>query len=479
MKLCILGGGLAGFSTAAILSKYASDLEIKLIHNPSKQALAVGESTQLPIQNLFQFLDIKESEWMKECDATYKLGVRFQDFNFGTHYFNPFGKSHVDTNEWFIAKDLCNLTPDQSAFFFNPDQAALLHYNKIRDDVTHSYHFNATKLSNYLENFARKNGVEIVKDNYRDTIQDERGTIRALLCDEGTHFADYFVDCTGFKALLIGNAMGAEWISYDKTLLNDTVFKAEIPYKDKDTELKNYTDSVALKNGWCFDIPLWSHRSVGYVHSSNFDTSKVIQDEFFKLYGELDYQEIRFKTGRHREGWINNVIAVGASYGFTEPLEATNISATLNSIFALAEALSKRNLRVTQVDRDMYNVRNAETLDKFRFFVEQHYILSLRDDSNYWRHIADDINWDYQTASDFNYRNFLKEVYEKRRYGHEDVSALAVAAGQDYSCLSKDKIANFQFKIDNFYRDVNNFIDHASKEPTSYQYLNQHIYYEN
>ncbi len=494
MKICILGGGLAGFATAAALSKYASysthPVEINLIHNPTIKALSVGESTQLPINNLFNFLEINDFDWMKECDATYKAGVKFEDFNYGTEYFFPlfhrptFDKEVKDHNVklWFLGRDTLGLTPDLSSFYFSGEQAPWLELNKLDDSVNSAYHFNATKLSNYLKTYAEGKGLKVYEDTFREPLKDSHGNIRALICNQQTHHADLFIDCTGFKALLIGNQ---EWLPFD-TLLNHKVIRASIPYENKDIELKNYTTSTALRHGWCWDIPLWSHRSVGYVHSNKFASDVLIEAEFREMFGEVETDTISFKSGRYKNAWVKNVVGIGASYGFTEPLEATNISAIVSSINALTEALSKRDGNITTIDRDLYNYKVAGALDNYRFFIELHYIFALRSDTQYWRHICNDINWRYETNIKFSYDQLFRQLADDRvfyDYG-EQLGALFIAAGQDYSCLAKDQLTHPRtIGDDNYHFDKKHLL--ASKEwaekkisdkPSSYQYLKQTIY---
>ena len=158
--------------------------------------------------------------------------------------------------------------------------------------------------------------------------------------------------------------------------------------------MNSLTDSVALNNGWCWHIPLWNHMSVGYVHTNQFATEEEIEKEFFEHVGEVEYETITFKTGRYDRAWVKNVVALGLSYGFIEPLESNGISSTIKNFFSLTEQLFKRDLHVTQVDRDIFNntVGNVN-IDSLRTMVELHYILSLRDDTEYWKYTTEVINW--------------------------------------------------------------------------------------
>ena len=216
-------------------------------------------------------------------------------------------------------------------------------------DRNTSYHFDSNKLGNILKEYSKKRGVEIINDRFIKAELNGNGSIKSLVCEDSTYDADLFVDCSGFRSLLLGQTMKEEFISFSDTLINDKAIVAKIPYKDKDKQLKNYTDSVALKNGWCWNIPLWNHMSVGYVHSSKFATPEQIESELFEHVGEVDYEIINYKSGRYKRGWVKNVVSVGLSYGFLEPLEGTGLASMFINSFRLLEAISKRDMNYTQL----------------------------------------------------------------------------------------------------------------------------------
>ena len=486
MKICILGGGLAGFSTAAVLSKYASfcnyDLDIEVVHSSSVKPIKAGESTQIHINLLLDYLGVFDNDWMKECDATYKVGVKFQDFNHGTHFYYPFFQTKcVSGKEWFEAKEIHGFTPDLASYYFQPEQYKYLVHNKLSTQLSTAYHFNASKLSNFLKNYAEANGVVVHEDTFRDVTQDARGNIRALLCNGRSYHADYYIDCTGFNALLL-NKVPNKWIPFDNTLINNRVIRASIPYKNKSNELKNFTNSTAFKHGWCWDIPLWTHRSVGYVHTTQFTTEEEIDQEFRDHFGDVETEILTFKTGRFEKGFVNNVIAVGTSNGFTEPLEATNISAIVQNIFTLTEMLSKRKGTITKLDKDMFNHKVSEGFDTWRTFIECHYIFAKRSDSDYWNHISHDINWDYETTSGFNYREILQSITTREFRSCDDLlGPLFIAAGQDYTPLAPDFLIHPENKKDNFNKsrflsDIAYYKQEMDEQLSTYLFLKETIY---
>jgi len=489
MKICILGGGLAGFSTAAVLSKYASfcehELEIEVVHSPSVKPIKAGESTQIQINVLLDYLSLFDNDWMKECDATYKAGVRFQDFNHGTHFYYPFFQSKSPSGkEWFEAKEVHGFTPDLASYYFQPQQHKYLVHNKLSTQLSTAFHFNASKLGNFLKKYAEARDVVVHEDTFRDVIQDAQGNIRALLCNDRTYHADYFIDCTGFKALLLNkvNKYANKWIPFDKTLINNRVIRASIPYKNKSNELKNYTNSTAFRHGWCWDIPLWTHRSVGYVHTTQFTTEDEIEQEFRDHFGDVETEILTFRTGRYEKSFINNVIAVGTASGFTEPLEATNISAIVQNVLTLTEMLSKRKGILTTLDKDMFNFKVAEGFDTWRTFIECHYIFANRSDSEYWNHISHGINWDYPTTSRFNYKEILESISTRSfRDCDEFLGPLFIAAGQDYTPLPPDFLIHPDNRRDNFDKerflaDIDYYKQEMDSELSTYLFLNETIY---
>tara|TARA_B100000287_G_scaffold143580_1_gene135447 strand:- start:703 stop:2169 length:1467 start_codon:yes stop_codon:yes gene_type:complete len=482
-KICILGGGTSGFATAAILSKYKEfakhSFDITVIHNEKIGSIG-GESTQVNINQLFAFLDVKDKEWMPKCNATYKIGTRFQDWDLGKYFFNTFGSLEPDPRVWFVAKDRYDLPVEKAAYYFLPSTVQgftnkLIDEDKETFNQNTAYHFDSNLLGKYLKEYSEQRGVQCINAEVTNVLKDN-GYIRSLVYGEQTIEADLFVDCSGFNSLLINSFLPYEdWISYD-SLLNNKVHRATIPYKDKE-EITNYTNGVALKNGWCWDIPLWDQRSVGYVHTNKFATQEEIVDEFFNHVGYVDYETIEFKSGRFNRGWINNVVSVGLSYGFIEPLEATGIASTLINAFALLECISRRDGFIAQIDRDLFNQKVGETLDLHRDFVELHYFLSSRSDSEYWRHITNSVT--------YNSKKFLRQILDDRNFPTditEVPSSLLICAGMNYSPLSKDVILHpdsgitIDFDPDKFNKYIEDLENNAKDFPSSYKYLLDNVY---
>lgn len=506
-NICILGGGTAGFGISSMLARYRElsglDFGIKVVHSEEIGRIGVGESTLININDFFGYLGLRDSDWMSKCNATYKTALKFTDFyKKETEFYYPFGRidPKVDVSKWFVSKDLYPglFTQDKASLYFIPSSILSLR-NKLTDQLTGkgfdfdsstAYHFDAHLVGNFLKEYSEKRGVEVIDDKFYGTEQDKYGNIESIVCDNGSYHADLFIDCSGFKSLLLGKAMMEKYVPFSDTLINNKVLRAKIPYSNKEEQLKNYTNSVALDNGWCWHIPLWNHISVGYVHTNQFATEEEIEQEFFEHVGEVEYETLTFRTGRYDRAWVKNVVALGLSYGFIEPLESNGISSTIKNFFSLTEQLFKRDLHVTQVDRDIFNNKvGNENIDPLRTFVELHYILSLRNDTDYWRYTTEVINWFGSNTSGFSYETFLKDVSIDRSYPTENhlyPTHLFTAAGNDYSFVPKDAIINpvarkdliDQFNIQplEFQGQLDELEDFVKSFPSTYKFLAENIY---
>ncbi len=492
-SICILGGGTSGFATASLLAKFRErsglDFNIKVVYSPTIGSIGVGESTIFSIRDFFNYLGLEDKDWMPSCKATYKTSIRFDNFYKKGRYFHyPFGKGQEDAQwkNWFILKDLFPevFTPERAHIFFHP-QSIMSEENKLIGgeyliDNT-AYHFDANLLQDYLRKYSEDLGVEVVNDTFYGTEQDKYGNIESIVCDDGTYRADLFVDCSGFKSLLLGKMMREDYISYSNTLINDKAITAHIPYTDPEKQLKNHTNCVALNNGWCWSIPLWDRMSYGYVHTNMFASEEEIEKEFFEHIGqEIDYKTVHIKTGRYKRGWVKNVVGVGLAYGFIEPLESTSIATTLENIYKLLELLSKRDLTVTQVDRDLFNHAVSEQVDSYKEFIDRHYYMSSRDDTDYWRFVTDNI--DYKTNTKFLNQMIINRDLNIKSHGAWSGN-LYLCCGLDYSCFSKaytlisnqkkDELLGEVEKFESFIAELKRYSD---QQPSSYQYQKETLY---
>ena len=494
--LCILGGGTSGFMTASVLAKYREvsglKFNIKLIQSSDIGTIGVGESTLFNINELFFYLELKDSDWMRSCNATYKTSIRFEDFyKKGRYFYYPFGPSSVErgiVEKWFTLKEFYpeTFTPEAAGVYFIPE-SIMSEENKLYNEDNYlrdysAYHFDSHLLGKYLKEYSVKRGVEVIDDTFLEANLKDDGSIESIVCENGIYEADLFIDCSGFNSLLLGGVMDEEYIPYNNTLINNKALVAKVPYTNKDKQLKNYTNSVALKNGWIWETPLWDCMAYGYVHTNMFATEEEIEEEFFEHVGKVDYRTVHFKTGRYNRGWVKNVVAVGLSYGFIEPLEATGIATTLENVFRLLECLSKRDLLVTQVDRDLFNHSIGQQIDNYRHFIEMHYYLSSREDSLYWKFVTENI--DYES------KEFLHNIIVDRNFptdydfnGNPRFSgSLFIVAGMNYSIYSKSFTLSKNKKEDGapfltlFEDQIKGLKSFTKSFLSSHKYLKKNIY---
>ena len=509
MKICIVGGGSSGWMTAAAFAKRFPHYDIQVIEDPDTKPLSVGESTLGHFNRYLDCIDVKDTDWMKDCNATYKLSIQFSNWKNGdsTDVFQyPFGEMDYTNGDfltwYYLHHTWPQLFPDQTyCEFYNPI-SYLASTNKIVDDNSHvrnfrrhwdtSYHFDATLFGGWLRDNICKTVVN-TKAKIINALYDDQCNIKSLVDAEGIHHnADYFIDCTGFSSVLLEQKMGQEFIQFPN-LPNDSAVVAHVPYKDKNKEMKNQTDGYALDNGWCWTIPLWNSLGKGYVYSSEFALPGIAEAEFRKHTGYAhEVEHIKFKHGRRRLGWSQNVIGIGLSYGFLEPLESTGLFTTHENILRLVDTFERRDGHVTQIDVDGYNHAVHYELEAMKEFVEMHYYLSPRIDTPYWRH--------YSNGSPLSHEQMFDKVVRSPRLYQEfihcwnisnapkDLGGLPyIAAGLGYHPLTK---TDYNYKVNRRECDVSylnelknrhfhyrkSVLKYLEKQPTHYEYLKKYIY---
>ena len=395
MNFTIVGGGTAGWMTAATLKKAYPDSIVTVYESPDVPAVGVGESTTQFFRLWLNYLDIKDEEWMAECDATYKISVRFNNFhNVGDdpwHY--PFGTPRDDIyppDYWFwyqynkgwknsrFATDY-SLAAECASQNKLPIGAYAEKYFDLKK--ASGFHFNAVKFANWL------------RDNYCKP----RGVIHKLETVDGKpdDNSDLYFDCTGFKSIL----NNSPWVSFSDWLPNNSAIVTRVHYDDKETQIKPVTDCTALSSGWVWNVPTWDTIGTGYVYCDKFLTKKQAIKEFRDhltenvqsdcgVYSDKMFRQIKFKTGRKKEIWKDNVISIGLSGGFVEPLESNGLLSIHNHLLYFLRVLGNRT-HVTQFMRDTFNNHANNRFDGFAGFVATHYAMTQRNDTDYWRYVSD------------------------------------------------------------------------------------------
>jgi tryptophan halogenase len=523
----IVGGGSSGWMTAAALSKLCPHLDITLVESSKVGTVGVGESTLGHINKFLRLLDLRDEDWMAACNATYKNSIRFTNFREpdGSFFEYPFsaGLDFTDkphgTQAW---SELATLYPEEYspntfAEFYVTGNTFLAKYNKQTKDEKNilrnydfafdtAYHLDAQLFGQYLkEKIALPNGVKHLIGDVHSYKKDQSGSIAEIFMSDGSTLkSDLWVDCTGFKSILLEGWMGSEFKPFDKYLANDMAWACRLPYIDREREMHNVTDCHALDNGWVWNIPLWNRIGTGYVFSSRFVTPEDAQREFRKHLAEKHSPEIAEKAemfmvnirhGRRRRAWINNVVGVGLSYGFVEPLESTGLLTTHENIIKLVENLNRREGYLTRTEIEGFNFAVEYDVLKFRDFVSQHYALSKRTDTPYWRWCTQINEYCPEMMGDqmliqAQYPNLMGNLVGNQSYVSEYIGNMFIAAGMGVKSIStkeliyfsgdrlkksqKEEEINYTKRRYEEYRDF--IVDYVKTLPSHYEFLRDNIY---
>ncbi len=398
-RIVIVGGGTSGWLAAAMLSHHLRrDLcEIELIESEEIGAIGVGESTVPPFVGLIQRLGIDEREFIEATDATYKLGIQFVGWHRRADtYFHPFGVigqpigGHDFYQCWLRARALgdtsalsefspCSVMAE-SGRFFPPAQVP----NTPIGGANYALHVDAALVARFLRNYAQTRGVVRSEGRVTSARQHENGFIGSVLLSDGREVrGDFFVACTGFKAVLLGGVLGVEHVDWERYLLCDRAVAARSEVRG---ELLPYTRATAQASGWSWRIPLQQRTGNGYVYSSHFCSDASAKSTLIRgLDGPLadEPRVIPFTTGHRRVFWKDNCLSLGLAAGFIEPLEATSIHLIARGIDFFLRYFPDSDCDTALVRE--YNRRMSADFEEVRDFVLLHYRATAREDSPFWR----------------------------------------------------------------------------------------------
>ena len=399
--IVIVGGGSAGWMTAAALSSLLSPETIKvtLIESDQIGTVGVGEATIPDMINFNAMLGINEAEFLKATHGTFKLGIEFIDWGRkGESYIHPFGNIGVDMQGidfhqyWLRSKaggnpapledySICALASHENKFAIpDPNPRSVLSH------LRYAYHIDATLYAKFLRNYAETRGVNRLEGKVVDTqINAENGNISSLKMGNGESIeGDFFFDCTGFRALLTKGALDVPFTDWSHWLPCDT---AQTVASKREGPLLPYTKATAKSAGWQWRIPTQHRTGNGHIYSSQYINDDEAIDS---LMAGLDSEpmgeprRIKFKTGYRDTLWNKNCIAIGLSAGFLEPLEST-------SLFLIQQGISRfitlfPTADVSNVVRDEYNEQMRKEFHQVRDFIILHYAATERDDSPFWNY---------------------------------------------------------------------------------------------
>ncbi len=400
-SIAIVGGGTAGWMTAVSLAKFfkASNVRVRLIESEQIGTIGVGEATIPPIMHFIRGAGIDENDLIRKTQSTFKLGIEFKDWTrVGHSYLHPFGQTGFDLGPiafsayWLKAfregkagrldEYSLEATAAYAAKFMRPVQAA----NSPLEKITYALHFDASLFARYLRVIAEAEGVVRTEGKVKSVaLQPESGFIRLLDLESGEQVeADLYIDCSGFRGLLIEGALHAGYDNWNHWLPCDRA--AAVPC-ERTGALSSYTRVTAKAAGWQWRIPLQHRIGNGYVYSSNFISDQEAQDELLSSIEGKAFAEplkLQFATGRRKLFWSKNCVAIGLSAGFLEPLESTSIHFIQRGIALLLSYFPDRNFNAADIDR--YNRVVAGEYERVRDFLVLHYSSTERDDGEIWRY---------------------------------------------------------------------------------------------
>jgi len=400
-SIVIVGGGSAGWMTAATLSKVLdlSKYSVTLIESEDIKGVSVGEATIPQITLFNRILGIDEADFIRATNATYKLGIEFKDWKRKGHaYFHPFGTFGINMEAlpfhhfWLkrfnegAGGDLCSYSIEAMAAKSGRFGKVNAQNNSPLANMSYAYHFDSTLYANFLRDFAVKRGVRHIKGKVGAVSKHPNGHINTLTLQNG-HCIDgeFYIDCSGFRSLLLEKEMDATFNDWSDLLPCDSAIA--IPCKTADSMLKPYTQSTAKNAGWTWRIPLQHRIGNGYVYASKFTEKEAALDDLMaQLEGEplAEPNFLAWKTGMRPQSWIKNCLGIGLSAGFIEPLESTGLH-LIQSAIARLMTLFPSN-RFCQSDIDMYNRQTTKEFEQIRDFIVLHYALTERNDSEFWRY---------------------------------------------------------------------------------------------
>ena len=392
-RVVIAGGGTAGWMAAACISKVLGKrLDIKLVESDEIGTVGVGEATIPTLLNFHNLLEINEQEFMAETKATFKLGISFENWrNVNEDYIHSFGLTGTDhwtagfQHFWHKGRER-GLAGDYGDYCLELRAAQENKFAHLpRGSMNYAYHLDASAYARYLRRFSERFGVQRIEGKIVDvTTSALTGHVRSITLDSGADIeGDLFIDCTGFRGLLIGQAMGVEYENWSQWLFNDSAAALQTASVGDAVPL---TRSIAHPFGWQWRIPLQHRVGNGMVFSSRYvEQEQAIGALLGNVEGEplMKPRVIKFTPGQRRQVWKNNVVAVGLSSGFLEPIESTSIHLIQRSIIRLMQMFPANG--IAQTDVEEFNRQAALEVEHIRDFIILHYKVNNRIDAPYWR----------------------------------------------------------------------------------------------
>lgn len=415
-SVVIVGGGTAGWMSATYLKAAFGDrIDVTVVESDRVSSIGVGEATFSTVRHFFDYLGLDEAEWLPQVAGSYKLGIRFENWRkAGEHFYHPFERLRSSDGfslaDWWL-KEGDHSKPFDHGVYLTPhlcqaqrsprmldgslfaggldDSLGRSTLQEQRTQFPYAYHFDAGLLAKFLTTYGTDRGVRHVVDDVVDVARDERGWISHVTTREhGDLAGDLFIDCTGFRGLLINKTLEEKFLSFEDMLPNNRAVALRVPKPNQAAEGMNpYTTATAMDAGWIWTIPLFGRNGHGYVYSDQFcspeEAERTLREFAAPGQEDLEANHIRMRIGRNERSWVNNCVAIGLSSAFVEPLESTGIFFIQHGIEQLVKNFPDENWDPQL--RDDYNGRVAEVLDGVKELLVLHYVAAAREDTPYWK----------------------------------------------------------------------------------------------
>lgn len=411
-NVIVVGGGTSGWLSATYLAssfkKTGRNIKVTLIESANIPTIGVGEGTFPTIVNTLYEIGLSEKDFLASCDASFKQGALFKNWLHDpqerTHgYYHPFDPPEmpkgIDLSAYWVKRKKAG-TMSHDFSHATCVQAQLCDHNLAPKTTEtpefswlakYAYHLDAAKLGKVLQKHGtEKLNIEHIFADIEDVNIDNDGYIASITSNEGkTFLADFFVDCTGFRSLLLGKALTVPFVSQSQYLSVDSAVTLQVSYEKDDSPIATHTISTAQEAGWIWDISLQSRRGTGYVYSSKHTTPERAE-AVLKAYHNIDadtdisLRHIHFDVGYREKSWYKNCCAIGFSSGFVEPLEATAIAMVEAGVRSLAARFPQHRAAM-DIRQQQYNEIFVSRWKNIIDFIKLHYCLSKRKDTAFWQ----------------------------------------------------------------------------------------------
>ena len=405
-NIVIVGGGTAGWLTAGVIAakhkaRRASGFTVTLVESPTTPIIGVGEGTWPTLRTTLAKIGVSETDFFRECDAAFKQGAKFARWTTGAEddaYYHPLvlpqAFSQVNLAPHWLAGggdiSFCDAVCPQGVLCDEGLAPKTIASAPYQGAANYAYHLDAGKFAPFLQRHCcEKLGVRHVLADVKRVALAEDGDIRAIVTEQaGEIEGDLFIDCTGFRSLLLGEALGVPFKDCGDVLFCDTAMAVQVPHESETSPISTHTNSVAQSAGWIWDIGLPTRRGVGHVFSSRHISDEDAERELRAYVGpaarDLPIRKIPIRSGHRETFWKRNCVAVGLAAGFLEPLESSAIVLIEMSAKLIAEQMPACR-EVMDVIAGRFNAATHYRWGRIIDFLKLHYVLSQRTDTAFWR----------------------------------------------------------------------------------------------